>query len=258
MKVLLMENDFLIQAKEHALKYKKEEACGLVVQVENNKIFLKSKNISLSKMESFAIDPLCYLYAKQYGDIIGCFHSHIKNLSFSFHDIVNSFKHNLVYYLYNIKSDKFYIFDPKEKECYKKYINRPYELGVTDCETLIVDFYKNELDLDISLKNSPKRIGLSYNDLKTVNEHAWSLEKYESEYHRVGFEVLNPKTIKDLKIYDIIVFTGFEENIPTHGALLLENDLILHQRYNFISTLESFRKGHSRYISYILRHKKYA
>ena len=40
-----MENDFLTEAKEHALKYKNEESCGLIVQGKNDKIFLKSKNI---------------------------------------------------------------------------------------------------------------------------------------------------------------------------------------------------------------------
>ena len=61
--------------------------------------------------------------------------------------------------------------------------------------------------------------------------------------------------IEDFKIYDVIVFAGFEKGVPTHGALFLENDMILHQRYNFISTLESFRKAHFKYITYCLRHK---
>jgi proteasome lid subunit RPN8/RPN11 len=255
MKDLLMENDFLTEAKEHALKYKNEESCGLIVQGKNNKIFLKSKNISLNKIQSFGIDPLCYLYAKEYGEIVGCFHSHIKDSSFSFSDITNSFKHNLTYYLYNIKKDKFYIFDPKQNQKYLKYLNLPYENGVQDCHILLKNFYLNELNLDIDVKNVPERKGIKYEDLKENKEHIWSLEKYQAEYIRNGFEIFLPRKIEDFKIYDVIVFAGFEKNVPTHGALFLENDMILHQRYNFISILESFRKAHFKYITYCLRHK---
>ena len=115
-----MENDFLSSAKTHSLKHKNEEACGLIIQTADNKIFVKSKNIAFDKTKTFAIDPLSYLRGKEYGEIIGCFHSHIKDSSFSFSDITNSFKHNLTYYLYNIKKDKFYIFDPKQNQKYLK------------------------------------------------------------------------------------------------------------------------------------------
>jgi proteasome lid subunit RPN8/RPN11 len=249
-----MENDFLLEAKKHALKYKNEEACGLVIQSENNKIFLKSKNISLSKIESFAIDPLCYLRAKEYGKIVGCFHSHIKNLSFSFHDISNSYKHNLIYYLYNTKNDKFYTFDPKENEIYKKYINLEFKLGTNDCGSLIYNFYKNELGIEAPIK--PIFDTTSYDQLKSRNLHIWDqniIYKKNAEL----FNLLDLKRLEDLKLYDIIVFKD-ENKTPTHGALFLDQELILHQRINSISTIESFRKGHSKYISYILRHKKYA
>ena len=93
-----MENDFLLSAKAHSLKYKNEESCGLIIQTANDKIFVKSKNIAFDKTKTFAIDPLSYLHGKEYGEIIGCFHSHIKDSSFSFSDITNSFKHNLTYY----------------------------------------------------------------------------------------------------------------------------------------------------------------
>lgn len=255
MKDLLMENNWKTQAKRQSIQNKNEESCGLVFEKNNILYYLAAKNISENKKNNFAIDPYAYLYAVQNGKIVACFHSHVKNTSFSWKDINNSFKLNLPFYLYNIKQDKFYFFDPKQNKKYLKYLNLPYENGVQDCHILLKNFYLNELNLDIDVRNVPERKGIKYEDLKENKEHVWSLEKYKEEYIRNGFEVFLPKKIEDLKIYDVIVFSGFEKNVPTHGALFLENDMILHQRYNFISILESFRKAHFKYITYCLRHK---
>jgi hypothetical protein len=255
MKALLMENEYLDEAKQYAVVNPSTEVCGLIVDYNGSKKFLKCENKSKDPRNSFTIHPLEYIKAKAYGNILACFHSHIKGSSFSAQDIFNSFKHNLSYYLYSIKKDKFYFFDPKQKENYRKYINRPYELGIKDCGTLIVDFYRNELNLDIDI-NGPRRIGLSYNDLKNTKEHVWSLEKYKDEYNRVGLQIFTLKDIKDFKNYDIIIFS-LEKGVPTHAALFIGDDLILHQRYESISSIESIRKGHLKQISYILRHKKY-
>jgi len=253
-----MENEYLAEAKKHALSNKTEEVCGLVLKDKaNNLLYFKCKNISSKKGNNFSIDPLDYLKAKNYGEIKFCFHSHTKDSSFSYKDIQSSFKHNIPYILYNIKQDRFYFFDPNESKKYQKYLNLPYENGLQDCHILLKNFYFNELALDINIKNTPERIGVKYEDLKKNQDHVWSLEKYQDEYTRNGFHIFFPKSVEDLKIFDVLVFSGFEKGIPTHGALFLENEMILHQRYNFISTLESLRKAHFRYIIYALRHKSF-
>jgi len=250
-----MENKFLIDAKKHALANIYQEICGLIINVDDNLEYFACKNAALKKINNFSIDPIDYLKAEAKGKIVGCFHSHIKDASFSFRDIINSFAHNITYYLYNLKKDKFYIFDPEQNQKYFKYLNLQYENGVQDCHILLKNFYFNELNLNIDIKNTPERKGIRYEDLKENKEHMWSLDKYQDEYIRNGFEIFFPKKIEDLKVFDVLVLAGFEKGIPTHGALFLENDMILHQRYNFISTLESFRKAHFKYIVYCLRHK---
>jgi proteasome lid subunit RPN8/RPN11 len=250
-----MENNILNEFKEYALKNPFVETCGLIIYSNNNVFLRKCKNISPKPAKTFEIHSMDYILASELGKVKGCIHSHIKNSGFSAFDIVNSYNHNLIYYLYNIKKDKFYFFDPKQNKKYLKYLNLPYENGVQDCHILLKNFYFNELNLDIDVRNVPERKGIKYEDLKKNEEHIWSLEKYKEEYIRNGFEVFLPKKIEDLKIYDIIVFSGLEKNVPTHGALFLENDMILHQRYNFISVLESFRKAHFKYVIYCLRHK---
>ena len=98
-----------------------------------------------------------------------------------------------------------------------------------------------------------------YNEkIKNINDtFLMSLEKYKNEYNRVGLEAFTVKDIKNFKNYDIIIFSA-EKGVPTHAALFIGDDLILHQRYESISLIESIRKGHLKQISYILRHKKYA
>lgn len=249
-------DDILLdEIKSFFLKKRNEESCGLIVSNQDSFKFVSCKNIAKDKTNHFVIDPIDYLRASNIGVIDSCVHSHIKDTSFSFKDIMASFTHNMSYCLYNSKKDKFYMFDPQKNQKYFKYLNLQYENGIQDCHILLKNFYFNELNLDIDIKNIPERKGVRYEDLKENKQHMWSLDKYQDEYIRNGFEIFFPKKIEDLKVFDVLVFAGFEKGIPTHGALFLENDMILHQRYNFISTLESFRKAHFKYIVYCLRHK---
>lgn len=250
-----MENNFFALAKDHALKHPHEEVCGLVIKTAGDELkYFPCRNISKNKNKSFQLDPTCYIASKRNGTIEGCFHSHFKGGSFSALDIRNSFYNNIKYYLYCVKKDKFYIFDPKQHENYKKYIDRSYINGTSDCETIIVDFYKNELGIEIIVK-SPNRKGLSYEDLVKSKEHFWSLEKYKEEFLQNKFTIFYPKSLEDLKPYDIIVMSGIDRGSPIHGAMFLQHDLMLHQRFNFISTIESLREGYFRFIKYALRHE---
>ena len=101
-----MENEWQQQAKAHAIKNKTEEVCGLIVSKNNNLLYIGARNISENKNTNFAVDPNSYIYAASLGKIIACFHSHIKNTSFSWSDINNSFKLNLPYNTFKYKKYK--------------------------------------------------------------------------------------------------------------------------------------------------------
>ena len=248
-----MENEYLDEAKQYAVVNPCMEVCGLIIDCNGIKKFLKCENKSKDPRDSFTIHPLEYLKAKAYGDVLACFHSHIKDSSFSAQDIFNSFKHNLTYYLYNIKKDKFYIFDPKEKKDYKKYLHLTFNYGENDCFSLIRNFYKNELDIQMS--DPAQDRAMKY--IPPENCLIWNREKYKYWANENNLVDMDANNISQLKKYDILVFDGFNKGEPSHGMIYIGDELILHHPFNDVSKIESIRKAHFKFLKFIIRHEKF-
>jgi len=243
--------ELLDQIKKYFLTKKDEELCGLIIKMNNDSKFIECQNISKDKTKNFAINPLDYLMASEIGEIDCCVHSHPRDNTFSIKDINNSIKHNINYLLYNIKKDKFYFFDIEKYKIYIKYINLSFKLGYQDCATLIYNFFKNELG--ICLPIPPNSFGvLNYQDLKNKNLHIWNLNDYKDNVEL--FNIIYPKNYEDLKLYDIIIYNDSKKN-PVHGAIYLENELILHQMQNTNSRIEGMRKAHFKFINHVARYK---
>lgn len=253
MKDLLMENNWQIQAKRHSIQNINEESCGLVFQKDDILYYLGAKNIAENRKNNFAIDPYAYLHAATTGKVIACFHSHIKNTSFSWSDINNSFKLNLPYYLYNIKQDSMSYFSPSECKNYKKYLYLKFDYGKNDCFSLIRNFYKNELDIEMS--DPAQDRATKY--IPPENCLVWSREKYKEWANENSLVDMDANNISQLKKYDILVFDGFNKGEPSHGMIYIGNELVLHHPFNDISKIESIRKAHFKFLKFIIRHEKF-
>jgi hypothetical protein len=245
-------NKILDEIKSSFLENKNEESCGLITEKNQEYKFIKCNNTAKDKKNNFSISPIDYIKAKSFGNIIYCCHSHLKNGSFSNQDITNSFSNKISYLLYNIKEDKFYFFDIKTYEKCQKYLNLDFELGKNDCSNIIYNFYKNELNIEAPIK--PIFDTQSYTELKNNNLHIWDKKIYNKNYQL--FDSIDFKSFENLNKYDILVFND-KNKIPTHGAIYLNQNLILHQMYESASRIESLRKGHTKYISGVFRYKNY-
>jgi len=248
-----MENEWQEQAKKHAIKNKNEEVCGLIVSKDNNLLYIGARNISENKKNNFAVDPNSYMYAASIGKIIACFHSHIKNTSFSWTDINNSFKLNLPYYLYNPKQNIINYFSPSEYKNYKKYLYLKFDYGKNDCFSLIRNFYKNELNIEMS--DPAEDRATKY--VPPENCLVWSREKYKEWANENCLADMDINDISELKKYDILVFDGFNKGEPSHGMIYIGNGLVLHHPFNDISKIESLRKAHFKFLKFIIRHEKF-
>jgi proteasome lid subunit RPN8/RPN11 len=234
------------QIKKECLKNKIEESCGLIFFDEKKYEFdiYPSKNIAKNKNNFFEISPREYLKCSLNYKIIGCYHSHIdENIEFSEFDKINSNKNNLIYVLYNIKYDKFNIYYANTKK--NNYIGRPYITQISDCFSLVQDYLKNEAGINIWFPD-----GMSYpkslKDIKGV---------YHNNFEEQGFLQLDKNT--KLKKYDgiMVTYPNISEEYPSHCAIYLENDTILHQPYNSFSCVTIYDNLLKKYTSYILRHR---
>jgi len=234
------------QIKQECLKKLKEESCGLIFFDEKKYEFniYPCKNIAKNKNNFFEISPKDYLQCSLKYKIIGCYHSHTNDsLEFSEIDKDNSNKYNIHYILYNTKKDQFNIYYPNTQK--NNYIGRPYITEISDCFSLVQDFLKKEANINIWFPS-----GMSYpKDLKDIKG------VYHDNFDEQGFIRLDKNT--KLQKYDgvMVAYPNISEEYPSHCAIYLENDTILHQPYNSFSCVTMYDSLLKKYTKYILRHR---
>lgn len=250
-----IDQEILNKIKIYCIENKHEESCGFIYKTESNilKIY-KCKNIASDSKKYFLINDEDYERCCFKGDIICCFHSHLKNFTFSYEDIKESFKNQIPYLLYNLKEDNFYYFDPDKYKRYEKYLDLDFEFGKNDCFSLCLDFYKNELGIEL-YDPTPDRNKIYKPPHNNVICDRLIFKKWLDDSN------LTPLDIKDqseFKLYDLLIFDGWGRDEPTHFAIYLENKMILHHTFNGKSKMEAMRTAYKKYYKFLLRHKKYA
>lgn len=239
--------EVLEKIKANCLIESSQESCGLIY-MQNNKIkFYPCKNISTNPKRNFIIDPNDYEICEYKGEILSCYHSHLINYSFSSEDIERAFENNLSYLLYIKPRDKFYFFDIKKNNFLRKYLDIPFIYGKNDCWNLVLNFFKNEFSIIIE-DPAPNRY-MFPNEVIDVSIHLESFSKS-------GLNIV--KDMRSLKVNDVLILDGYGTDIPTHFAIYLENDLILHNIYLKKTKIQALRKWHTKYLKYVLRHEKFA
>lgn len=118
-----------------------------------------------------------------------------------------------------------------------KYKGLPFEYGVNDCYSLIMNFYSQELGIFIP---------------KIKNEEGW-WERRENLY------VKNAKDagflfVEDPEPLDILLFT-FNSKEANHSAIYLGDNEVLHHVTNRLSTKEPISSFWASNLKYVVRHK---
>jgi len=223
-----------------SLKNSNEEICGFIILKNNNFICVPCKNIAKNKKENFMISSIDYIKIKNYADkILYIYHTHINdNENLSEQDIACSENLCLPIIMYNLNKKIFKIYEPININ--KSYIGRYFEIGKYDCYTLIKDFLKNELNIDISAL-------IHYNDFiqaQNVFNENLSLNFFEKK----GFKIIENK--ESLEKNDILIL---QNNLGKHFALYLGNNKILHQPMLSFSKIENYCNFYKRHTELVYR-----
>jgi len=223
-----------------------EEVCGLIFFNEKDYKFdvFPCKNYANDRKNNFSISPQDYIKCSTLGKVTACYHSHINDsLEFSEIDKNNSNMYNIYYILYNVKLDKFNFYAPREQN--NKYIGKPFILGISDCFTLMKEYAWNEEKISIEF---PRDIIYPRNltDIKDL---------YENNFKEQGFLKLD-KNVKMQKSDGIMMlFPSVSEKYPTHAAVYIGDNLILHQPFNSFSCVNIYDNFYRKHTSYVLRHR---
>ena len=138
--------DWKQEALKHAKKDDPNESVGLLLNIKGKKRYFPCRNLSLTSHQCFIIDPEDYVKADSIGEIISVIHSHpITPPDASQADKIGCENSNMPWYIVNPKTEKWAYIEPSGYE--PPLLGRQWVWGVTDCWSLVRDWYKQERNI---------------------------------------------------------------------------------------------------------------
>ena len=214
--------------KEAALFHAKEqdpkESVGLLVNIKGKEKYISCNNLSLSPYQTFILDPIDYVKATNKGDVIAIVHSHpVTPPEPSQADKLCCERTKLPWHIVNPKTEKWGYYEP----CgYKApLLGRKWVFGVTDCWSLVVDWYREERN--IILKDYERNM----TPLEFLENPL-----FESYASQTGFRELTNN--EKLEEGDVLLMSIMYPTL-NHVAIFL-GDMVLHHLADRLSCREPY------------------
>lgn len=251
------------QICQHAKAEYPKECCGLIVQnmFDGELDYIQLPNIAHDPYNHFEIDPQDYLRLSELGEITAIVHSHPNGtVELSEFDKIQMGLHDMDWVICGIGKDLLnndFYFDVQSHKAISHnapLLGREYVHGWQDCYTLVKDYFKRELNIELP---NFERVEDWWED-----ENAEPL--YQNNFAKAGFVVVD-----DLQTHDVIlcrvgrtfhinhalIFLGdyqlkSESTTPTVGG-----SLIIHHPHSALSRREIFGDSWQKRMALVVRHK---
>jgi proteasome lid subunit RPN8/RPN11 len=225
------------QILAHAAECQPRECCGLIVEVDGVETYRPCRNLRRD-LDVFELHPADWIAAEQAGRIVKIVHSHVnKPPAPTMPDRIGCEAHGLPWLIVSWPSGEFFEFVPDGYEA--PYVGRQFVWGMTDCFTLLRDYYRRELGILISDFGG-------YTEESAINDGL-----YESRFAAAGF-----REVFDLQPHDVLLM-----NIPTagaqaqHAAVYLGDGVMLHHLQGRLSQRQPYGGLWAQITRKILRHE---
>jgi len=206
--------------KGHAGKEYPKEACGLIVDGD----YLPRVNRAKDPETEFFITPQAILAAKKHGEILAVLHSHPGGPTHpTASDMRGQMDCALPWGLVTTDGDQ--VSDViwfGDQVPIPPLIGRDFRHGVTDCYSLIRDWYR--LERGITLKDYPR-------------DNSWweeGQDLYRQNFRETGFQEIPEHEARPGDVF----LAQVRSAVPNHGGILLEGGLILHHLTGRLSARE--------------------
>ena len=213
-----------------------KECCGVVIVNRGVYKYTPCHNVHTSPVDNFVISPLDYASAEDEGEIVTIVHSHSDDVNPSKADIESQKAHGIDWLIVNPNGDLYWLRGDKEEV---PLYGREYVWHVYDCGSFIIDFYKQEFDIQLPDFYRPERF--------------WEkgIEMYLNVYEKAGFIEVG---LKDIQYGDVLLMT-LGTTVACHAAVYLGNNVIGHHLNKRLSSRDIYGKWYMDRTVKCLRHR---
>ena len=209
--------------KEEALVHAKDqdpkESCGLLLNIRGKEKYFPCRNLSMTSHLCFIIDPEDYVRGSNLGDITGIVHSHpVTPPQASQADKISCEQSNLPWHIVNPKTEQWGYYKP----CgYKApLIGRPWVWNVTDCLSLVTDWYLEEKGIELTKATRP----LTHEEFEENPESEVDGD-FNNYLIKVGFRLLEPD--EKLENGDVLAMGILNKGL-NHVGIFIDGDILHH------------------------------
>jgi len=203
------QDDALVHAKDQNPK----EAVGLVLNVRGKQRYFPCRNLAITDHQCFILDPEDYVKADKTGEIVAVFHSHPVNPPTpSQADKVSCEDSGLPWYIVNPSTKQWAYLEPTGYKA--PLLGRQWVWGITDCWSLVRDWYKEEKNIKLKDYQRP-----------TTPQEFLDDPLFESYAWRTGFREL--RNDEKLENGDVLLMSIMHPTL-NHVALFFDGDVIHH------------------------------
>jgi len=223
---------------EHAKEESPKESCGLLIVKKGRVVYKKCKNIADLPKECFVLASDDYIKAEEEGEIVAVAHSHTFQPPIpSDGDKVACEKSGVPWFIVNPQTEKWGYCEPSGFEL--PYVGRKFQFGIIDCYSLVRDYFKKELNLQLR----------DYYRCDNFWEKGQSL--YEDNFMKEGFVKI---PVDEIRKHDLL-FMHLAANLPNHAAIYVGDQQVLHHVQGRLSSRDILGEYYMKNIAFAARHK---
>ena len=206
-------SDWKEAALSHAKVEDPKESVGLLLNVKGKERYYPCNNLSMTSYHCFILDPVDYVKADSVWEITGIVHSHpITPPTPSQADLISCENSNLPWHIVNPKTEQWGYCEPTGYKA--PLLGREWVWGITDCWSLVVDWYKEEKNIELLDYQRPAKV-----------EDFLADPVFERYLPSRGFRLLDPD--EKLMNGDVLAMSIFGQGL-NHVAIFLDGDVLHH------------------------------
>ena len=206
-------SDWKEAALSHAKVEDPKESVGLLLNVKGKERYYPCNNLSMTSYQCFILDPIDYVKADSVGEITGIVHSHpVTPPTPSQADLISCENSNLPWHIVNPKTEQWGYCEPSGYKA--PLLGREWVWGITDCWSLVVDWYKEEKNIELLDYQRPAKV-----------EDFLADPVFEKYLPSRGFRLLTPN--EELINGDVLAMSIFGQGL-NHVAIFLDGDVLHH------------------------------